>query len=310
MNEQIVIKKLERIFNSKKYIYALLTVAILFFSSFTNDSGKVNSNFEGVQIGVITYSYRSMPGKTLDDILNYVVESRISSVELMGDAVEEYVGLQKDQNAKDTKKWRENAPMDKFKEIKEKFDKEGVKINILKLGNYKWSDEEIDYAFNVCKILGAKGISMEISEDAAKKLAPFAEKHDLYVIFHNHLQPGDSNFSFEKHLAYSPKFMLNLDVGHYFGATGKDPKLLIEKLHDRIVSIHIKDKTGPHASVPNKNMPFGEGETKVDQILQLIRDKGWDITCDIELEYEIPEGSNAVKEVIKCLDYCRIALTK
>ena len=216
-----------------------------------------------------------MPGKTLDDILNYVVESRISSVELMGDAVEEYVGLQKDQNAKDTKKWRENAPMDKFKEIKEKFDKEGVKINILKLGNYKWSDEEIDYAFNVCKILGAKGISMEISEDAAKKLAPFAEKHDLYVIFHNHLQPGDSNFSFEKHLAYSPKFMLNLD-----------------------------------ASVPNKNMPFGEGETKVDQILQLIRDKGWDITCDIELEYEIPEGSNAVKEVIKCLDYCRIALTK
>ena len=104
--------------------------------------------------------------------------------------------------------------------------------------------------------------------------------------------------------------MLNLDVGHYFGATGKDPKLLIEKLHDRIVSIHIKDKTGPNASKPNTNMPFGEGETGVDEILQFIRDKNWDIACDIELEYEIPEGSNAVKEVSKCLDYCRTALMR
>lgn len=295
---------------SYKNNHILLVFAILLFSSFTQEKGKVNSKFEGVQIGVITYSYRSMPGETLDDILKYVVESDISSVELMGGTVEEYVGLHKGENIEAIKRWRENAPMDKFKEVKEKFAKEGVKINILKLGNYKWSNEEIDYAFNVCRALGAKGISMEISEEAAKKLAPFAEKHKLYVIFHNHLQPGDPNFSFEKHLEYGANLMLNLDVGHYYGATGKDPKLLIEKLHDRIVSIHIKDKTGPHASKPNKNMPFGEGETGVDKILQLIRDKNWDITCDIELEYDIPEGSNAVKEVRKCLDYCRAGLMR
>ncbi|HZK28485.1 MAG TPA: sugar phosphate isomerase/epimerase [Thermoclostridium sp.] len=259
---------------------------------------------------MITYSYRSMPGKTLDDVLHYVVESGISSVELMGEPVEEYAGIPKGKSREAFREWRENVSMDKFKEVKDKFDKEGVKINILKLGDHSWSDAEIDYVFNACKTLGAKGITLEISENAAKKLAPFAEKHNLYVILHNHGQPGDPNFSFEKHLEYGPNLMLNLDVGHYFGATGKDPKLLIEKLHDRIVSIHIKDKTGPNASKPNTNMPFGEGETGVDEILQFIRDKNWDIACDIELEYEIPEGSNAVKEVSKCLDYCRTALMR
>ena len=41
---------------------------------------------------------------------------------------------------------------------------------------------------------------------------------------------------------------------------------------------------------------------------KLIQDKKWPITCDIELEYTIPEGSDAVKEVVKCVDYCRKAL--
>jgi hypothetical protein len=28
----------------------------------------------------------------------------------------------------------------------------------------------------------------------------------------------------------------------------------------------------------------------------------------IELEYEVPQGSDAVKEVAKCLEYCKAAL--
>jgi sugar phosphate isomerase/epimerase len=102
--------------------------------------------------------------------------------------------------------------------------------------------------------------------------------------------------------------MLNFDAGHYFGATGLHPNVLIERLHDRIVSVHLKDKTGPKAAEPNKNQPFGKGETPVVEMLQLIRTKGWPITCDIELEYTVPEGSDAVKEVVKCVAYCKAAL--
>jgi len=289
-------------------VLLLLVFAAFSIQSFAPASGKKGSKFGGVQIGAITYSYRSMPDQSITGILNYVVQSGLSSVELMGGAVEQYAGIPKGKDAQAIRQWRTTVSMDKFKEIRKMFNKKGVKIDILKLGDKDWSDGEIDYVFNVCKTLGARGITLEISDEAGKRLAPFAEKHNLYVIFHNHGQPGNPDFSFDRALAFGPKLMLNLDVGHYYGATGLDPNILIERLHDRIASIHIKDKTGPKANDPNKNMPWGEGTTPVKEILQFIQKNNWPITCDIELEYKIPDGSDAVKEVTKCVEYCRQAL--
>lgn len=289
------------------------TMVILFFTifgiqSFATVVEKQNSRFRGVQIGTITYSFRSMPDQSLSSILNYTVQSGLSSVELMGDLVEQYAGIPASGDPDVIRQWRTTVHMDKFREIRKMFNARGVKIDILKLGDPDWSDAEIDYVFNVCKTLGARGITMEISEEAAKRMAPFAEKHNRYVIFHNHFQPEDPNFSFDKILAYGSKLMLNLDCGHYYGVTGKNPCILIERLHERIASIHIKDKTGPNVSNPNENQQFGKGQTPIVEILQLVRKNKWPITCDIELEYDIPEGSDAVKEVTKCLEYCRTAL--
>ena len=54
---------------------------------------------------------------------------------------------------------------------------------------------------------------------------------------------------------------LNFDAGHFFGSTGRNPIEMIEKYHDRIVSIHIKDKTGPNTQpTPNQNQVWGQGE--------------------------------------------------
>ena len=297
--------KFRHIADKSMVIIAVFVISIL---SATTTYAIFGSRFGGVQIGAITYSYRSMPDQSIPSILNYVVQSGLSSVELMGGPVEQYAGIPLGEDSLILRQWRSGVSMDKFKEIRKMFNDKGVVINILKLGNHTWSDREIDYAFNVCKTLGAKGISMEISEQAAKRMAPFTEKHNLYVIFHNHGQPADPNFSFDKVLAYGPKLMLNFDAGHYFGFTGKDPNILIERLHNRIVSIHIKDKTGLTATEANKNQQFGQGQTPVKEILHLIQKNKWLITCDIELEYEIPIGSDAVKEVTKCVDYCRKAL--
>ena len=292
-------------------VMRVLTVLILlvYFAS-SAAAGNKSSKFGGVQVGAITYSFRDMPDQSLTAILKYVTESGLSSVELMGGPVEKYLGIPQGDDAQTIRNWRSTVSMDKFREIRKMFNDKGVNINILKLGDWKWSDEEIDYAFYASKALGAKGLSMEISEDAAKRMVPFTVKHNLFVIFHNHGQPGDPNFSFDKVLAYGPKLMLNFDAGHYFGFTGLNPCALIERLHDRIVSIHIKDKTGPQASDPNKNRKFGYGQTPVVEMLQLIQTKKWPITCDIELEYDIPEGSDAVTEVTKCVKYCRSALEK
>src|SRR6266576_202874 len=56
-------------------------------------AAKPDSNFDGVQVGVITYSYRSMPGANdAEALLKYIVDSGISGIELMGPAAENYAG--------------------------------------------------------------------------------------------------------------------------------------------------------------------------------------------------------------------------
>lgn len=323
-------KKLNSTFSRRGFIGTTATAAAalsftpLAFSCTGTDSG---SKFGGVQIGVITYSWRSMPG-TAADILKYCIEGGISSLELMGNVAEDFAGIpamparpprgveQTDeeteayQKARDAavegqKEWRLSNNMEKYKELRKIFNDAGVNIHIVKFSPADWSDEEIDYAFKAAKIMGAKGVTNEIGDEACKRLGKFAEKHDMYAIFHNHGQPGQPGFSFDKFLAHSPKNMLNFDAGHYFGATGLHPNELIERLHDRIFSIHLKDKTGKNATTPNTNMPWGEGETPIADILNLIKDEKWPIYCDIELEYEVPETSDAQKEIIICVEYCK-----
>ncbi len=50
-------------------------------------------------------------------------------------------------------------------------------------------------------------------------------------------------------------------------------------------------------------LPGDRGILLFVDILQLIKLNQWDIYCDIELEYEIPEGSDAVIETGKCVAY-------
>src|SRR3954453_798633 len=53
---------------------------------------KPNSLIDGVQIGTITYSFRSMPDQSAEATLKYIVDSGISAIELMGGPVESFAG--------------------------------------------------------------------------------------------------------------------------------------------------------------------------------------------------------------------------
>ena len=296
-----------------------------------SSGSKPNSKFGGVQIGAITYSWRSMPG-TAQDILQYCLMAGISSIELMGPVAEDYAGIPQlpprpaanavltpEEKAaynaaveaanEERRKWRLSASMKKYEEFRKMYNDAGVNIHIAKFSPANWTDEEIDYSFKAAKALGSVGVCNEIGEQPAKRLGPFAEKHGMYAIFHNHGQPAQPGFSFEPFLSYSPANMLNFDAGHYFGFTGLHPNEIIERLHDRIVSVHLKDKTAPTSVPPNTNMPWGQGETPIADTLKLIQKNKWPMYCDIELEYPVPEGSDAAIEVKKCVDFCKAVLT-
>lgn len=351
----------KRQFSRRKFLGSTATLAAfsmvpfsLSSKSLPGEKKETGSNFGGVQIGAITYSWRSMPGG-VDNVIKYCKEAGISSIELMSNDVEDFLGApknpmagmfgppppppppapgatpavaapapagppqrpeltqeQKDAIAKynlDLKAWRLSVPMSKFTEAKKMFDDAGIKIHIVKFSPSRWSDEEIDYAFNAAKALGAKGVTEEIGEAAVKKLAPFAAKHGLYAIFHQHMQFATPGFSYDPFLAVSPAVMINFDAGHFFGSTGIHPNTIIEKYHDRIISIHIKDKTGPKTVPANTNQVWGQGEMPLADVLLLIKKNKWPIHCDVELEYDVKPWSTAEKEVKTCVKYAKQILS-
>jgi len=203
------------------------------------------------------------------------------------------------------KAWRLSVSMSKVAEAKKLFDDAGISVHIVKFSPGRWSDEEIDYAFKVAKAMGAKGVSDEIGMDAVKKMAPIAEKNGMYAIFHQHMQFATAGFDYDQFLAVSPAVRFNFDSGHFFGSTGIHPNTIIDKYHDKIVSIHVKDKTGPKTEPANQNQVWGQGEYPMADVLLNIKKKGYPIFCDIELEYEVKPWSNSVKEVKTCVAYAR-----
>ncbi|HPT31281.1 MAG TPA: twin-arginine translocation signal domain-containing protein [Prolixibacteraceae bacterium] len=286
---------------------------------------KPNSKVNGVQLGLTTYSYRSIP-HNLEEVLQYVLTSGINSLE-MRSVLEEGLGIpqmprpvrgasltdaEKAEQAKAAKEirekqrlWRLSLPMQKYVDIRKMYNKAGVEIHIAKFVPSGWADEEIDYAYNAAKALGAYGITDEFTDEAAQRLGKFAEKHNSLAIYHTHGQFGQPGFDIDKYLGYSKANRLNLDIGHYYGSTGLHPNGIIEKYHHLIPSIHVKDKTGPKHAQPNANRPFGQGETPIADVLLLIKKEKWPINVDIELEYDIPKDSDPVKEVTKCIEYMR-----
>ncbi|MCJ7812633.1 sugar phosphate isomerase/epimerase, partial [bacterium] len=208
------------------------------------------------------------------------------------------------------REWRlTDAWTAKYTELRKMYNDAGILIPIVKFSPASWSDEEIDYAFKAAKVFGAQGVTEELGDAAAQKLGPIAEKNGMYAIFHNHAQFGDPAFSADPMLAYSPANMLNFDIGHYYGTTGLNPCDFIEKYHDRIFSLHLKDKTGPNTEPRNTNQVWGEGETPLAEVLLLLKqhinENGWPKYGDIELEYPIPAWSTAAKEVKNCVNFAR-----
>jgi sugar phosphate isomerase/epimerase len=313
--------------------------------------GKLNSNFGGVHMGVITYSWRDMPGG-LENLLDYCRRAGVSNLELMGDDLERALGapdspmmniymaafarLTEEQRNKamadpsgimsvltdDEKKqmadyqkavadFRSNLDDTKLADVRKRFEDLGIDIHIVKTQpGATSSDEDIDYAFKLAKAMGAKGVTSEMSLENAQRCAPFAEKYDMYYCMHNHFQYATPEFAAgpDQVLAVSPNVMLNFDFAHYFGSTGKNPCDFIEKYHDRIFSMHTKDKTGPDAASPNENQVWGQGQTPLEDVLKLVQSKYPQIYCDIELEYPVAPWSDSVKEVGTCIKFARRVL--
>jgi sugar phosphate isomerase/epimerase len=366
-------------------------------------AAKPNSRINGVQIGTITYSYRSMPDQSAEATLKYIVDSGISAIELMGGPVNDWArkkgkwdsspaaaaaeaagrggrggrgpggrgpapsyppvssmktGFGNDQPsgqwngkacpegrgggpggegargrgaapggggggrgrgeqtpeqkaASDAeRKWRLGLSMDIFKELRKLYNDAGVSIYAVKDVRQE-TDEDLDYTFTVAKTLGATHVTLELpngpnAHATFQRMGDWALKHKMFTAYHTHQQ--GSMTALDEAFAVSKGNMANVDLGHFMAASdpGGTPLDFLNKFHDRIASYHLKDRTTvAHCAL---NLPWGTGETPIPEILRTISKNKWTMPGSIELEYDIPESSDAVKEVAKCLEFCRHAL--
>ena len=301
---------------------------------------RPNSLINGVQIGAITYSYRSMPDQSAEATLRYIIDSGISAVELMGGPIEADAGAPamprppggpggpgggpggpggrrtpptpeqvaaREKYAADLKAWRLSQSMDRFKALRKMYNDAGVTVYATKMLAGNMSDEEYEYVFNVAEALGAHHTTLELPTDTAtlKRIGDFAVKRKVYAGYHTHLQGNLT--AFDEAFAVSPGNMANIDFGHYVAAGSGDPVVFLEKFHDRICSFHLKDRKSKENG--GANVPWGTGDTPIARILQSVRRNGYRMPATIEMEYEVPEGSTAVAEVRKCVEFCRGVLT-
>jgi sugar phosphate isomerase/epimerase len=207
--------------------------------------------------------------------------------------------------AEELRKWRLSAPIARFKEVRKKFDDAGIDLRLFTFNmNQNTTDDEIEYAFQAAKALGVRGITTSTQLTVAKRVAPFADKHKLMVGYHGHANLTDPNEfatpeSFATAMSYSKYHGINLDIGH-FTAANFDAVPYIKEHHGRITNIHLKDRKKDQGP----NVPWGEGDTPIKEVLQLLKQNHYDFPANIEYEYP----GDPLVEVPKCLEYCRKAL--
>ena len=268
----------------------------------TRAFAKLDSRVHGVLIGAQSYSFRDRP---LDGAIQGFVDVGLSECELsMGHVEPEFPRGPEGRAA--LRKWRLNVSLDEIHAIRRKFDQAGVELSAYAYNiRDDFTDEEIARGFDVAQALGVKALTTSATVSVTPRIAAQAEKYKMVVGMHGHSNIKDPNEfarpeTFVEAMKLSPYIAVNLNIGHYWAA-GYDPVPFIEEHYARIVTLHIKDRKKNQG----KNMPFGEGDTPIKKVLQLLKTRKYPIPANIEYEYE---GGDTVVEVRKCYEYCRRAL--
>ena len=304
----------------------------------------IKKTINGVQLGLITYSFRALKDQSAEATLQYILDCGINSIELMGKTAESFVGLpetsfdrgilnrllrkerknilskieekelvelKKQQKSydKEVNDWKKKRSIDRFNDLRKMYNSAGVDIYafkpnyLLRKGN---SDADINYAMQAGKILGASHVTLELPEDInhSLRLGRLAEKNRIKVAYHGHEQQHAHWWDIA--LKQSSHNAMNLDLGHYIAAGNTDAIELIKNQHPNILSMHVKDRQNPKNG--KKNMPFGQGDTPIKEVLKMMRDNSYKFSATVEYEYQTPKESSIIAEIKKSIEYCKNVL--
>jgi sugar phosphate isomerase/epimerase len=285
---------------------------------------KVDSKIAGVRIGAQTYSFRDLPrpagaSDAVDVMIKALTDSGLSECELLGQHLEPVFPAGRGERGappspeavkarEDLRKWRLETSLDHFTNVRKKFDAAGITIHAYCYNmNSSFTNTELDRGFEFARVLGTDIMTSSTTLDVAKRLAPMADHHKITVGLHGHSNVSDPNElatpeSFAAAMKMSKYFKVNLDIGH-FTAANYDPVAFIREHHANITNLHLKDRKKNQGD----NVPWGQGDTPIKEVLQLLKREKYPIPADIEYEYR-GQGT-PVQEVAKCFAYAKRALS-
>jgi len=288
------------------------------------EAAKLDSTIAGVRLGAQTYSFRDLPrpagaSDAVAVMIKALTDCGLSECELLGQHLEPVFPAGRGQRGappspeavkgrEDLRKWRLETSLDHFKNVRKKFDAAGITIHAYCYNmNSSFTDAELDRGFEFARALGTDLITSSTTMDVARRLAPLADKHKITVGMHGHSNVSDPNEfatpeSFAAAMKMSKYFKINLDIGH-FTAANYDPVAFIREHHANITNLHLKDRKKNQGD----NLPWGQGDTPIKEVLQLLKREKWPIPADIEYEYR-GQGT-PVEEVKKCYAYAKQALS-
>jgi len=310
-------------------------------------SKLLGQKVDGVQLGICTYSFRSMPrtgADSVDDVIKSMKECGGTVCELFSPQLEPQSGpgptapnrggqanaipdgpsgdpqaraaaMRARQNSPEAKKareelrsWRLSTPADHFRSIRNKFQDAGIDIYAYTL-NFRddYTDAELDKCFEQAKALGAKTIAPSTQLTVAPRLVSFAEKHKIYVALHGHNNTADPN-----EFSSPETFQKALDMSDWF-RINLDIGHFTAAGFDPVSYLQEKHAKITHLHMKDRkknngpNEPFGQGDTPIKQVLAVMKEKRYAIPALIEYEYK--GTGTPIEEVKRCLEYERAALT-
>jgi sugar phosphate isomerase/epimerase len=272
-------------------------------------AGVPASSVSGVKLGVITGSFHAQlapvpGGDALDALIAALKSTGISYVELDSTYIRPGPPQPRVPGPPDpATDWRLKTPINHFKEVRKRLSDEGVEIFCYSNPGFNGTDQQLDRAFEIADALGVNVLSAIFSLKVAARVAPFADRHRMFVTLHNHDNLDDpyeinAPATFREGLAMSRYFKVNLDVGH-FRAAGCDSIAYLKENHHVVTHLHLKDRQKDHGPT----VPFGTGDAPLKDVLRFLRDTKYPIPAAIEYEYN--GSGTSVEEVKKCYEYSK-----
>ena len=239
----------------------------------------------GLLIGVQSYTYRKL---SLDRMIESMRSVGLGSVEL----------------------WTGHLDPEKhdeadFKAARGKLEAAGITVNAYCV-NFRpdVTSELLDKAFKGAGLLGTRLMTTSTEKSVVPRLDEWCRKYGVTIGLHNHWLgdswfKGDPRQNFEGPADYaealegrSPRVAINLDIGH-FSAAGHDPVSFFREHHERIVSLHVKDRDKDKERTYRR---FGEGATPIVDLLKLARRLKYRYPANLEYEMDENDPTEGVRD--------------